>query len=68
MTNLKPFHITNRQSGADLGTYPARDADEAFDLMHKYAGYKDADHAAEVLGTTAGRLRSQVIIARLGAV
>lgn len=43
-------------AGIDLGTYEAADADAALDAMARDAGYRDAEHAAEVAGPFEGRV------------
>ena len=52
MTTTTTFAITNRTSGADLGTFTASTALEAAEAMAIDAGYDSLDRMADVLETT----------------
>jgi len=47
---MATFTITNKVSGADLGTYTASSAAEALDLMAQDAGYESQAAALAVTG------------------
>lgn len=38
---MPKYNISNLHTSADLGTYDARDADDALDVMSREAGYSD---------------------------
>ena len=47
---MATFRISNPVSGLDLGTYEARDAADALDVMAREAGYDDWRDSCEALG------------------
>lgn len=53
---MTTYHITNRTSGADLGTYEAEDELGALEQMAREAGYRSYADACETTGDEGGDL------------
>jgi hypothetical protein len=60
--DMTTYSISNRSSGFDLGIYNGSTADDAVNAMYMDAGYRDAQHAADVLETTVETLRSELVV------
>lgn len=56
------YSITNKTSAQDLGLYPGRTADEAFDAFYSDAGYSCRIGAARALDTTVDALLADLIV------
>lgn len=52
---MKTYKIVSTD-GVELGTYDAETREGALDAMARDAGYRDANDAAEVVGSFAGRV------------
>jgi len=59
---MKTFLLGNRIACTSLGLYEAASEDDAVAAMIRDAGYRDADHEAEVLNSTVEKLRDELTI------
>jgi hypothetical protein len=59
-TTMKTFLIIARASGQDMGLFEATSEDDAVNQMIRAAGYRDAEHEAEVLQSTPSKLRDEL--------
>lgn len=62
MTTTKTFLIIARASGQNLGIFEARTEDDAVATMIRRAGYRDAQHEAEVLQSAPAALRAELSV------
>jgi hypothetical protein len=62
MTTTKTFLITNRIACTILGFFEAASEDDAVLAMIRDAGYRDAQHEAEVLDSTVEKLRDELVV------
>jgi hypothetical protein len=60
MTTTKTFLIINRITASSLGLCLATSEDDAVAKMIRAAGYRDAEHEAEVLQSTPSKLRDEL--------
>jgi hypothetical protein len=65
MTTTKTFLIINRITVANLGLFLATSEDDAVAKMIRDAGYRDAEHEAEVLQSTPSRLRDELRVTEI---
>ena len=59
-TNMKTFLIVNRITCSVLGLYEAASEGDAVAAMIRDAGYRDAQHEAEVLDASVEKLRDEL--------
>jgi hypothetical protein len=64
MTTMKTYLICSRDAGV-LGLYEAASEDGAHDVLARDAGYRDAEHEAEVLSKSVEYLRADLTIAEV---
>lgn len=62
MTTTKTFLITNRITCTVPGIYTGATEDDAVLAMIRDAGYRDAQHEAEVLDSTVEKLRDELVV------
>ena len=60
MDHGQRYEITNRTTGQIMGSYRARDAEEALEALHADAGYRTPGEAADALGLTVEQLHADL--------
>jgi hypothetical protein len=62
---MTTYRISNRTSGADLGTYNADSPEEALNAMARDAGYDDFTENCDVVGLSIGEATRDLVIVEL---